>query len=73
MATTQTTKRTVKLSTRTVGTNFGRAGVVTDARTGKKLAESDETFPLGNGNAAYEDARRIAERKGWTVVEDAAE
>lgn len=67
------TMRKVTLDTRPVGLNFGTVGVVRDAKTGRKIAESATTRPVGHTRGAISDAQRVAWRHGWTVVDrDAA-
>jgi hypothetical protein len=60
--------KTVRIETCNVGQNFGTVGVVRDARTGRKLAVTDDTYPLGFTAAACAAAEALAERKGWTVL-----
>lgn len=61
--------RRVKIETREVGQAFGCCAVIRDARTGRKLAETDDVRPYGFTAAAYGDGERLAEQRGWTVVE----
>ena len=64
-----TKSRAVTLSTVTIGQHFGTAGLVRDARTGRKLAQT-ETVGLGHRAAAILRAEEIAAKRGWTVVSD---
>lgn len=58
--------RTGNIQVREVGQAFGCVGVVRDAESGRKLAQT-RVYPHGfNGNASA-GAERIALSKGWTV------
>jgi hypothetical protein len=63
------TKKTVTIETSEVGASFGTCAVIRDARTGRKLAETATTRPLGYTAAAYRDGEALAEARGWVVVE----
>lgn len=62
--------RRVKVETRTVGQSFGVVGVVRDARTRRKLVETDEVRPYGHNHSAARDAERLAEERGWEILAD---
>lgn len=62
--------RTVVIDTATVGQFFGTVGVVKDARTGRKVAEAKYVRPYGFVSAALDDARTLAEDRGWTIEEE---
>lgn len=52
-----------------VGQAFGCAGVIYDARTGRRLASTERTYPYGDRSAARSGAEALAESKGWTIVD----
>jgi hypothetical protein len=58
--------RKVRIETQTVGNNFGCCAILRDAKTGRKLAETD-TFPRGCEQNARTAARDIAATKGFEV------
>ena len=60
-----TTARIVRISTRTVGRNFGTEGVIR-ARNGRVLATTCPV-PLGFESSALIAAATLARRNGWTV------
>lgn len=57
----------VRVSTRMVGMHFGVVGVVRGLR-GRLLVEG-RVCPYGHTESARENARAIAEQRGWVVVE----
>lgn len=59
--------RLVEIDTRPVGVNFACCGVVRDARSRRKLAETRD-FPYGFDAQAFAAARELAAAKGWEVV-----
>lgn len=64
--------RSVTISTKNASAwGLARIGVVRDATTGKQIARCSESF--GKDELALRDARRLAESKGWTVVDDSEE
>ena len=71
---TQTNKTRVYLTTRTVGQNFATAAQLRRhhpgrADHGEVLAETDDK-PLGFTAAALNSAVHLAEKRGWTVVDE---
>lgn len=64
-----TKPREVIIETREVGQKFGHVGIVRDAVSRRKLVETEDVRPWGYQANAAEDARALAERKGWRVVE----
>jgi hypothetical protein len=62
----------VVIKTATVGQNFGTVGLVCDARSGRKLAETADTYPLGFVTAARAGAEALAKKNGWTLTEVAS-
>ncbi len=62
------TKLTVRIETKTVGQHFGTSGGIRDAKTGRKLAETERTYPYQFNAAAYAGAEDLAAKRGWTVV-----
>lgn len=64
-------KRLVRIETRTVGQSFGTVGIVRDAKTGEKLAESETVRPYGYTYSAARDADEIAQDRGWQVEREA--
>lgn len=61
----KTTPRIVRISTRTIGQNFGIEGVIR-ARNGRVIATTVPR-PLGFVSAALTAAADLASRNGWTV------
>lgn len=59
--------RRVTIETRQTGIHFGCYGVVRDARTRRKIAESDIIRPFDMPHLALDDAQAIVERKGWFI------
>ena len=64
--------KNVRIETRTVGQFFATCGVIRDARTGRKLAETDDV-PYGFTASAFSAAEALAEKKGWNVVSQSNE
>jgi len=60
--------RKVICTTRDEGVNFGTIGVVRDAKSGRKLAETGIKPYRSSG--AIISAEALAEQRGWTVVSD---
>lgn len=60
--------RRVIVEARAVGVAFGCVGVVRDAKSRRKLAESDTVRPHGFAANAVTDAEQIAAARGWTVA-----
>lgn len=58
--------RRVTIETRSVGENFGCCGVIRDARSRRKLAET-RVYPNGFDHAAAVGAVSICDRQGWRV------
>ena len=58
--------RTVICTTRDVGQNFATVGVVRDARSGRKLAETG-LKPYRSSSAIF-GAEGIAAARGWRVL-----
>jgi hypothetical protein len=63
----------VTVESRSVGQSFACVGVVRDATTGRKLAECEDVRPYGYDWSAQEDARALAERRGWAVDDEGGE
>lgn len=61
-----TATKTVKISTKNVGQNFGTVGVL-KARNGRVVAETD-TYPRGFAQAATDAAEALAAKLGYEVV-----
>ncbi len=59
-------KRKVRIETRSVGDAFGCCGIVRDAKSGRKLAETD-TYPNGCEQSARSAAKRIAQERGYEI------
>lgn len=60
--------KTVKVQTRTVGTNFATVADVRDAASGKLLATTSKK-PFGMDGAARDAAEALIAAKGWRVAE----
>lgn len=63
--------RAVRIEVRDVGQAFACVGVIRDARSGKRLAETRE-YPYGQRGNAHDGAELIAANKGWTVASEDA-
>lgn len=63
-------RRTVRIEVVEVGQAFGCCAILRDARTGRRLAETDDVRPYGFRSNAYRDGERMAASNGWTVASD---
>jgi hypothetical protein len=64
----ETMSKSVMIEVQSVGTNFGCVGIVRDAQSREKLAETD-VKPNSMRGVAYTAAESIATDRGWTVAD----